>query len=44
VYVSGHADSRRVPASDPNVAFLQKPFPVSRLVEEIVHRGWGARA
>jgi PAS domain S-box-containing protein len=42
VYVSGHADSRRVPESDPYVAFLQKPFPISRLVDEIVRRGWGA--
>jgi len=43
VYVSGHADARRVPMAEPNVAFLQKPFPISRLVEEILGRGWGAR-
>lgn len=42
VYVSGHADSRRIPPDHPYEAFLQKPFAVSTLIAEIVRRAWGA--
>jgi two-component system, cell cycle sensor histidine kinase and response regulator CckA len=35
VYVSGHADGRTVPASETGTSFLQKPFEIGQLVEQI---------
>ncbi|HEX7807820.1 MAG TPA: ATP-binding protein, partial [Thermoanaerobaculia bacterium] len=35
VYVSGHADAGHVPASEAGTSFLQKPFEIGQLVEQI---------
>jgi PAS domain S-box-containing protein len=35
VYVSGHADARRVSPSERGSAFLQKPFEIGQLIEQI---------